>query len=294
MKLRFALLALLATLGPAQSGRMTLLGAGTATSAAAYSGPGDIVSGAKAWWGLRGYNAAFAGNAANVCLPLDVTCADVAIVSGSLSLSALGVLGCNDSTSICTVKTLYDQTGNGNTITQGTIGKRPKLTVSCVSSLPCMTFASASSQTMQTSAAFSDTSQQWSISVVGNRTANFTTAQVFIGDVSSHSAGFSATSGNAQFNAGSTVDATASNTTIHAIQFVANGASSIIYVDGSSTTVNAGAGTFGVDDLVYLGSLGDSSRYLTGSIMEIGVWPSGFTGGNQSSMNSNQHTYWGF
>ena len=48
-----------------------LLGAGQSpkvAAAAGYTGPGDIVSGAKVWYGLRAYNAADRGNKlVNVC-----------------------------------------------------------------------------------------------------------------------------------------------------------------------------------------------------------------------------------
>ena len=80
-----------------------------------YTGPGDVVSGAVAWWGLRAYNGTYAaslGKLANICTPLDAVCADVnSDTSGNFNLSGTGALLCNNSTSICTVKILYDQSG---------------------------------------------------------------------------------------------------------------------------------------------------------------------------------------
>src|ERR1700733_9426847 len=43
-----------------------------------YTGPGDVVPGALAWWGLRAYGAATAGTKAiNICRASDSTCEDI-------------------------------------------------------------------------------------------------------------------------------------------------------------------------------------------------------------------------
>lgn len=272
-----------------------LTGAGKGTAAVPYVGPGDIVSGARVWYGLRGYNAAFAGPAAGVCLPLDVACADVYIVNGVFQLGTVATLGCNDSTSVCTIKTLYDQSGNTNDIFQFTVSKRPKLVISCVNGLPCMTFVRSSSQTMLSSGNVANMVQQWSVSWVGSRTGNTTSAQAVLSDeqVTTY-VGYSGSANTAELNAGSSATGTASDSSNHAIQGVANGGSSIVYVDGSSSTSTGGNQDLMQDSKVYVGSRGDSDRYFDGRLMEMGAWPSGFSSGNRSSMNSNQHTYWGF
>ncbi len=92
---------------------------------------------------------------------------------------------------------------------------------------------------------------------------------------------------------GSLVFATAADNAIHAIQGVFNGASSIIYIDGSSSTVNAGAGVGGNPFHLSGDTLGVAT-FLAGDTYEYGIWTSAFSGGNLSAMNSNQHTYWGF
>src|SRR6185312_1795341 len=69
--MRFVLIAL-ALLAQASAGfaqGVTTLGAGSSAKAAAvagYQGPGDVVSGALAWWGLRCYSAAYTGKVAEI------------------------------------------------------------------------------------------------------------------------------------------------------------------------------------------------------------------------------------
>jgi hypothetical protein len=89
-------------------------------------------------------------------------------------------------------------------------------------------------------------------------------------------------------NAGTNLFAGASNSAFHAAQGVANGGSGALFVDGSSATGNTGTnGTGG-------GAFGLGNSSLVGQETECGVWPIGFNFIQQSNMNSNQHTYWGF
>jgi hypothetical protein len=89
--------------------------------------------------------------------------------------------------------------------------------------------------------------------------------------------------------AGSIGTATANDDATHAMQCIVNGASSVAYIDGSSNSVNAGGGTL-TGNFGY----GNGGNILTGNFFEGGFWAGAFSGGNQSAMNSNQHSYWGF
>ena len=164
-----------------------IIGGGIICSTAAapsYTGPGDVVSGAYAWYSCaRGYNAADTANACNVCLPADTTCADLtlssgfAVVPGSLST-------CNITTVICTVKTAYDKTGNARHITQATEANRPMFRPAVVGqlfeaiALPCMLFVAASSQRLITASGFT-ISQPVTFSIVANRTSASTGQEMF-------------------------------------------------------------------------------------------------------------------
>jgi hypothetical protein len=75
----------------------------------------------------------------------------------------------------------------------------------------------------------------------------------------------------------------------HALQYVINGASSFVYADGvAGATQNAGTNN-GFATGLYLSSQGGFITYLDGTIMEAGVWPTSFSAGNSSGINSNQH-----
>ena len=89
---------LLASLLLGGAGTLTTTGAG-AGSSASYQGPGDIVSGATAWYGLRAYSSAYAaslGKSVNLRRASDnVTCDVLVAASGGLGLTSAT---CNSST----------------------------------------------------------------------------------------------------------------------------------------------------------------------------------------------------
>ena len=82
----------------------------------AYVGPGDIVSGATAWYGLRAYSAAVAATgtqkAINISRASDNTTKDILIrKSGNLDTPTAATFCASDHL-LC--DEWYDQTGNGN------------------------------------------------------------------------------------------------------------------------------------------------------------------------------------
>lgn len=286
-------LALLLTLCCAASAQVptTGAGAGSAYTAPSYIGPGDVVSGATAFWGLRAYNGAYASaqsKLANICTPLDAVCADVSSnSSGNFNLSAVGSLTCNNSTSICTVKTLYDQTGNGNDLTEATIASRPVLTVNCLNtSLPCMTFTPT--QHLETSALSVSTS--YTITGVGEATSGS-----FPTFFSSNSGGaalvyLGATAKFYCYN--NLLSQTQAQGTFHTIAGVCDdvGGTAQFSIDGNIVT-----GSLAFAALSGTTALGDDTQGdpLTGSIAEAGIWASEFNSTQIGNMNSNQNTYWG-
>src|SRR4051812_39897639 len=101
-------------------------GFGIAT--ATYTGPGDIASGAAAWWGLRAYSTASIGsNAIRLREDGGNTEQDfTTIAGGGLNLAAISAFkgGAN-----LFVTKLYDQTGNGRDQIQATAGEQPPFTL---------------------------------------------------------------------------------------------------------------------------------------------------------------------
>src|SRR5262245_26537172 len=82
-----------------------------------YVGPGDIVSSAIGWWGLRAYSAASIGsNVLRVRRSSDSTEKTfVSLANGNFNTADTFFDGSN-----YFVTTLYDQSGNGNNLTQTT------------------------------------------------------------------------------------------------------------------------------------------------------------------------------
>ncbi len=266
--------------------------------AAAYSGPGDVVSGALAWWGLRAYSAAVAGTPAlNLCLPGDTTCADVSTDSSTGNLTIPGSLStCSIVT--CTVKILYDQSGAlkctaaACDLTQATEGNRATFVYNATASGKyCLQFAAGSAQKYQT-LLFDGTAQPNTVSVVANRPGT-SGSPTFAGNTNSHDVYFVNGSANTvQLYAGASLNATAADAAYHAMQMTFNGVSSEAYIDGSAAA-SPDAGSAAIASALFLGQ-DQFGQLMTGFICEAGVWHGAFSSGNKSGMNSNQHSYGGF
>lgn len=270
---------------------------------APYVGPGDVVSSAVAWWGLRAYSAAYAaslGVIANVCTPLDAVCADVSSdANGNFNLAGAATLLCNNTSSICTVKKLYDQTLSGLCsgscdLENGTIGSRPTLVVpgaanGCTSvAAYCMAFASGNVLEVNASLT-SAISVPATMTAVAIRTASFVAYSGILGNASGNEALYFYNANDITlYWGGNNILTGVNDSAWHAMQGIA-AASGSVNADGLTAAVSASSQISGQ---LEIGNVGGEP--LTGNISEIGLWAAGFTSGQISSMNSNQHGYWGF
>lgn len=309
----YSVVLLVVLVGPAFSGSVTLLGAGKPPGGGGgpYAGPGDVVSGAQAWWGLRAYTLALAGSkAANICNNLDANCADIntIAVTGNFDVAtAQGApLNCGGAGGTCTVKTVYDQTvglncGASQTcdITQTTIASRPTLVFNCIGTLPCMAFNG--SQTLLGANLFMLTAQPYVLSTACERTGAFTSFSDCIGSTPGGGVQIGmANSANTLLQyASSVVTVAGSDSVFHALNGVYNAASSVFFIDGSSNATNPGGGVFGGGNVH---TIGNGNNGLTGRLVEAGYWQGSFSSGVScasqsaclSALNSQQHSYWGF
>jgi hypothetical protein len=251
-----------------------------------YSGPGDVVSGALLWYSCsRAYNAADTANACNVCLPADSTCADLTITSGFAVVPG-SLSTCNITTVICTVKTMYDKTGNGRDVTQATIASRPTFRPAMASNgcpttaLPCLKFVKSNNQQLVYATGITQ-AQPITMSMVYIN-ASF-------GEILSSSGGIStsSTTNAVQLNAGSSPTATATDGVWHAVQAVYSGASSAAQVD-STLTSGLSAGTNGASGALGVG-LATIIANFDGSLTETGLWATAFNSTQSGNMNTNQH-----
>lgn len=278
-------------------------GPGTVHSVAAYVGPGDVVSGARFWYGLRAYSLATAGTAAaRICNSGDANCADVnTLANGDFDVAtATGApLNCGGAGGTCTIRTLYDQTGGNNcsastcNLGNATIGNRPTLSFNCIGSKPCMTFTSASSQVLTAATSLTSTITPHTYSAVA-QTTNTGAARHLIGTnaATATQLGYPATNNTVQGFSGSSRTATASAGSYHALQAVL-GTSADMNVDGTSTTGNTGTAGL-LTATISIGAI-SGTQFMSGQILEAGGWNNlGFSAGQSTSMSANQRAYWGF
>ncbi len=253
---------------------------------AAYVGPGDVVSGASAWWGLRAYSAASIGNnAVRLRRSSDNAEQDFPTIAGG-GLDAAAITSFKGGAATLTVRTLYDQTGNGNDAT--IVGGTATFNISDLNSLPTFTCSNGLGTEFNAS---------------GPTIANqpFTVSSVFIDDSSGGSFPVLFRSGagcdifveissvpTVRLADGGTFDASISASTWYALQAVFNNTSSTAYINGSGTNGSV-AGTDGVGGTLRLWWNG-----LTARCTEMGVWASAFNGTEQSLIDNNQRSYWGF
>ena len=274
----------------------------TAASGSSYVGPGDISPSAAAWFGLRAYNAAYATGlnpAADICdAATGATCTTINILSNGNFDTATAQTFCTAHTS-CVVSKLYDQTGNGNNLTQATNADRPTLTFNCTNSLPCLTFSGVTAAQLGIAASPS-IAVPWSVSAVAERTGSFTSFQgIFTGYTGSQEVGLffqnSANAGDLETGLGSIPSASAPDSAFHALEGVAGASTIAIYADGTPNLAAASSAAWTNTNVMEVGNSPFNNVGMTGNWEESGVWSNlGFSTSTATSLNSNQHTYWGF
>ena len=272
------------------------------TSNQTYTGPGDVNGTSYAFWSTRCMSNAYNGNVADIwdaatgnTTETLLTCSTGGVLNQTINpLSTACASGCK-------VKTLYDQSGSSKcsgsacNLTQTATTTRPTFTTNCQNGKSCLVFngsaclATASTPTTQT--------QPYTISAVWDTTAAAANAAVFAAyNVVIVWTGGSGGLGNAiALNAGNDATVSANDNAIHAGQFLGNGAVSSIYIDGTANTgLNASTNSIatGPMSLGQFETCGGTFPW-TGKWFETGIWAADKTT-NNSTMNTNQHTYWVF
>jgi hypothetical protein len=137
-----------------------MIGGCGATGGGGYTGPGDIVSGATHWYGLRAYNATYAAATGNIADLVAVTggaavCTLKAATDGTADMVGSYCAGTTvplacaaASGGSCNVTKLYDQVGTSH-LTQATLAAMPAFVTGSVTGLasnrPAMQFSGAQS-----------------------------------------------------------------------------------------------------------------------------------------------------
>jgi hypothetical protein len=265
---------------------------------AGYVGPGDITSGALGWWGLRAYSAATAGNKA-IRLRRDSDNTEM-----DFNTLAVGTIGALDTASITSFKgsanlfitKLYDQTGNGLDFADSVAATQIPFTLSAFGSFPAIDNSSSQvTPGLKTVISLASTPLPYSFSFVINRTG-IPTRSILLADNANFFCddSFFATANNfgietASFN----VNAAANDSTWHAVNLSIDGSANVRFnIDGTASgpTVTNPA-TIGAAVIWFFNN--NAGFPFQGYATEVGLWGSD-THANFSSMNSNQHTYYGF
>lgn len=260
-----------------------------------YAGPGDVVSSAVAWWGLRAYSLATVGTAAiRLRRDSDNTESDFnTLTNGTLDVASVTTF--KGAANLFVTK-LYDQSGGTTNLVQATAANQPKLILSAIGSRPAMQDNGSATTLLQSSVAmaaqiepmtFSTAYKVLSVSDGMIHISSSTLLQVRADLGAANKITIAA-------DGGTFLTATAADNTWHAVQAVFNGASSDNNLDGTSNVGNAGTGTFTGAENAQMFSFNAGSNFFLGHITELGLWGSAFSGANSTAMSANQHSYWGF
>lgn len=257
-------------------------------SANAYQGPGDIIAGWIAWWGLRAFSNAVAATgtqpAINVRRTSDSATMDILILpSGKFDVATLTTF-LTSTTGFITK--WYDQSGNGRDVVQATTAKQAQILLTGgPSGGVSAKYVGSSSQGYATAGnvAFPTAS----ISFVAIRTANFTSIMPVVHS-NGPASGFFNSANTIYWFAGLNVSVTATDSVWHAANstFTA-GAGSSINVDGVRTTGNVSSSASSLT--LEFGSGISGGQFLTGNLVEGGINSNQFSSAQQTAMNSNQH-----
>lgn len=291
---------------PSRAGTMTLLGVGApkTSGGVAFQGPGDIISGAKGYWGFVCYNTAYTGNMADIfdlatgsTTETLLTCSSGGGVNQTINpLSTTCASG-------CVIATYYDQSGAANcsgacNFTQATNSLRHKLVQSCSGSVLCADMSIANS-TYLTPNIGTTINQPYTFSITAKRTGSFTSTGGLLTQSSNNiQSRFDSSASQMLIYAGGAGGATAAATDSawHGLQFVFNDAATDdINVDGTANSIAFGTiGTLALPSANPL-VLGANSgapgvAALVGNGISFGAWPIAFSGAQSISMNTNQHT----
>lgn len=269
-----------------------------APASVSYTGPGNVLSTAYAWYSpARAYTAAFATGGTAIMRLVDQAGAnaiDINILStGFADVTAINNWVSANGVTTIKVTTLYDQSGNGRDVVQGTLVNMPGLALNSTptGTLPAIDFNVGTNPVLATAATYTQ-AQPLTGSVVINRNGT-----VGLGGVlGTNSAGGYLVQGTASANQvaiamPTQLTATASDNAWHAINTLGNGASSAINVDGSETTGNAGTSGFSAAN-IRLGRSGANPFF--GLIAEAGFWAATSDSTIRGNLNSNQHGLSGY
>lgn len=275
-----------------------------------YLGPGDVVSGATAFYGLRAYSAATIGNKViNIRRASDNATSDISTLSfgataGQLNVGAAATF-CAATT--CFVQTLYDQVGSVD-LTQATNGLQPQLNLSCSinGGAVCILnnhVGNTTADGLQSAANVAVLTQPVTLSVLARWEGVAAFAAAFI-----DSNGDFTNNGNSSTDILIDADGLGGNSTaLHFgtsnsfftnLQFVISGPSSgainvnnANVVESDTTGLTVGSAGAAGKRVIFNTNSGGLTAFV-GSFVEVGIWNTAFTHTQRTNMCHNQVLFW--
>lgn len=269
------------------------------SSGTTYTGPLDVVSSAWMWGGLRAASTADRGNKLiNLCDNAGANCADASsdATTGNLVVTSRGSDACATADD-CLIHTIYDRSGSTNCssaacdLANSTAAKMPTLKHNCVNGTLFCAVCTGANSTVLFNTSNSAQAQPLMFVSFWDRTA---VAQSYVlGSLGNTLFGSAnAASLAALFLGNSFIQPSASDNSFHSIIGSGNGASSLLAVDGTSTSGNAGTNAINANNLELCASDSAGSSGFTGNVTEIGVWTGTFSGAQITNMCHNARLYW--
>lgn len=265
-----------------------------------YTGPGNIYS-FVSWYGLRGYSAAYSTGSNPAVDLVDQAGANTITINilsnGNLDVASINTWVTAHSVTTIMITKIYDQVGTHHLV-QATLASMPVLTLNAIGSLPGMTFngGSSSGPFLKGSTTVSQ-ALPFTLSAAYKRVGNTASfGCVLVGYENPVGIIPNTTTNTTNLFAGSvSANVTAADNSFHAVQGLlsSSGTASSMYVDGTLTgSLSTGTTAWSSNSLA-IGADNSGNRFFDGVILEAG-YASGDQTANNSAINSNQHTYWGF
>ena len=264
-----------------------------------YVGPLDQGQGPVYWWiGLRGASGAYAAPGTNPGVNIrrasDNATTDIAILSNGNLDTATAATFCNSTT--CYVTKVYDQSGTGSPMSQGTNAYQPQLVFNFDGSLPAAYMNSNNSGW----GASGSTSCGWTAGG-GNPSWVSLVAQSNGAAGNYYAAGYAGNNITQIFNGntfgpgggGQDFSATATSGTTHAISANMTGGTSYINVDGSETSGTSGHTAPPLGGQCGIAGWNQTPGY-GGYLMEYTWGPQGTMNNStiRNAMRANEKAYW--
>lgn len=276
-----------------------------------YQGPGDVTSGAIAFYSCgRAYNLAYALANSAACDLVDTTtglatCTLPIDDDGYANLSAVVcptavpvvnvVTFCTVTHNGCSITKMYDQTGTGNHVVQATLANMPGLTLSAQNGLPCPAGTGNAGVVLATVGNITQ-AVPFSETAVAERTGSFTTLQrISTNGVNLATVNFAAGANSMTSGIGGTGRSlTATDSVFHALVTVASATAPLFAIDSSANISTSASGTSSLASNEYfMGRNNNTTALLSGFVCELGIWPADLNASYQA-MLANMRAAWAF